>query len=91
MASDSKKSNQTAGEGKQHCSRAHWLAVLGTMEMLDMPDGLRGSTKTFMDLARFYGSCIRHDLTEIPCTCIDCQRHPRRSEDKNPHEGKVML
>ena len=32
MASDSKKSNQTAGEGKQHCSRAHWLAVIGLAE-----------------------------------------------------------
>ena len=91
MASDSKKSNQAAGEGYRYCRRSHWLSVLGTLLGLEIPDGLRDSTKNFIDLARFYGASVRHDLTEIPCTCSNCQRRPRRKEDGNPHEGKVML
>jgi len=93
MASDSKKSNQAAGEGKKYCRRVHWLAVLGTMETLTIPpEWLRGALvgDWWVDLTVSSGNLRDWLRITMECQCIDCQRHPRRSEDGNPHEGKVM-
>lgn len=94
MASSSTASNQTAGEGKRHCHRAHWLAVLGTMETMEIPEEwMRGAlVGDWWHELTIAGNNLRDWLRiTMECQCIDCGRHPRRREDKNPHEGTVML
>lgn len=106
MASDSKKSNQAAGEGKKYCHRVHWLAVLGTMETLEIPpewepqvlvDSVADDMRQLFERqsednamwlaqgAKYAARRLQIALQSVPCTCIDCQRHPRRSDDVNPH------
>lgn len=92
MASESTASNQLAGDGKGHCSRSHWLSVIGLaegaarMEQEWWPDETQIAVREVMRSARK----LRRLLRLLPCTCSNCQRRPRRSDDKNPHEGTVM-
>lgn len=111
MASDSQASNQEAGKKKRHCHRAHWLAVLGAMEALQIPpewepqvfgDGVEDGMRQLFERqskdnamwlaqgAKYAARRLQIALQSVSCTCIDCQRHPRRKDDGNPHEGKVM-
>jgi len=94
MVSENKKSNQAAGEDYRYCRRSHWLAVLGTMLMLEIPDDLRGHPLVddwWVDLRLSAQNVSDWLRISKPCTCSNCQRRPRRSDDKNPHEGTVML
>lgn len=85
MASDSKKSNQAAGEGKRYCHRAHWLSVLGLLQSLEIPADWRENTINLANLTKWYGGSVQIGLAEMACDCIDCRRQIPKIGDRNKH------
>lgn len=90
MASDSKKSNQAAGEGKKYCHRAHWLSTLGLLQSLEIPEDWKdGKSFSYLDFAagqaKGNASLLQATLSERSCNCIDCQRPIPKIGDRNKH------
>ena len=85
MASDSKKSNQAAGEGKRYCHRAHWLSTLGLLDACSVPEHWTQGAK--YDASTVKDACLnlRIELDEMPCDCIDCRRPIPQIGDRNKH------
>ena len=92
MVSENKKSNQAAGADYRYCRRSHWLSVLGTLLTLEIPEEWQYNHLSYAaKQAKSVASFLQAALLATHCTCSNCQRRPRRKEDGNPHEGKVML
>lgn len=86
MASDSKKSNQAAGEGKTHCPRAHWLSTLGLLQSLEIPEDWDGNYIRYAaGQAKGGASLIQAALSARHCDCIDCRRQIPKIGDRNKH------
>lgn len=91
MASDSKKSNQAAGEGSHSCRHAGATIAAFWAARLEVPENAVWSVALAIQSLQRFGSLVQRVLEGAPCDCGLCSRRPRRRDDKNPHEGKVML
>ena len=86
MVSENKKSNQAAGEGYRYCRRSHCLSVLGTLLGLEIPEEWQDTHLWYAaKQAKSVASFLQAALLATHCTCSNCQRRPRRSDDRNPH------
>ena len=88
MASDSKKSNQAAGEGKRTCKRqqaiiaAHWATQVRAPDDAAPLLALRLSE---LEIAAHRALAMLH---KHACNCIDCQRPIPKIGDRNKHGEK---
>jgi len=86
MASDSKKSNQSVGEGKRYCHRAHWLSTLGLLQSLEIPEDWDDNYLRYAaGQAKGGASLLQLALSARACNCIDCRRPVPKIGDKNKH------
>ena len=85
MASDSKKSNQSAGEGKRYCHRAHWLSTLGLLDACSVPEHWSHAASYSADKLAIHADALRNDLLAMACDCIDCRRPIPKVGDRNKH------
>ena len=85
MASDSKKSNQAAGEGKRSCKRQQAIIAAHWATQVRRPDGASPLLALRLGVLRHEAKKALAALKIHKCDCIDCTRPIPKIGDKNKH------
>ena len=85
MASDSKKSNQSAGEGKQTCKRQQAIIAAHWATQVRPPDGASPLLALRLAVLRHEAKQALKVLRQHACNCIDCRRRMPKIGDRNKH------
>ena len=85
MASDSKKSNQAAGEGKRSCKRQQAIIAAHWATQVRPPDGASPLLASSLGILRHEAKQALKVLKSHHCNCIDCRRPVPKIGDRNKH------
>jgi len=88
MASDSKKSNQAAGEGKRSCKRQQAIIAAQFATQVRAPDDASPLLALRLGVLRYEAKKALSVLRSHHCDCIDCRRPVPKIGDKNKHGGQ---